>query len=225
MMEFDIITDLQNALANTSLEATHLNVPFREVLKNVAASKSLHFSEDSAGNIYIIRRGKDSELAPIAVSFSLDHGPTESIFASAVRIFSILSEADLHCDLMLVGWTYLDSTLVGRELWDKSITTAHNGAPPELNIFREMESPENMPISAIFEVSEKEGIALRVEGSPILVEKVRKFTTDQTSLHVSEKQLTRAPSVTVVGPGAESIACSMIKEYSAYIVALFDNFD
>ncbi|KAI1212605.1 uncharacterized protein F4807DRAFT_342599 [Annulohypoxylon truncatum] len=217
--------DLRKAYASTESQQTLLNKTFRGALKDFAASQSLQFSEDSAGNNYITRPGKDAGIAPIAIAFPLDGGLSETSFTSAFRVFSLLSKVELSCDLMLVGWTSLDGRVVGRDIWDSSATASPPVVPPELEIFQQKDDPKDMSVSAVFEVSEKKGAALEIDGSPVLVEKARKLATTQANVHEFGKGLIRAPSISIIGPEAESISCSAIREYSAYIVALFDNFD
>ncbi|KAI1077020.1 hypothetical protein F5B20DRAFT_583758 [Whalleya microplaca] len=225
MAGLDTIAGLRKAYASTQALLTPLNTPFREALRKLAESQSLQFSEDSVGNNYITRPGKDPELAPIAIAFPLDGGLSESSFASALRIFLLLSNEDLACDLTLLGWTSLASRIVGREIWEASVTKTSCNVPPELEPFAEMDNPKNVSVSAVVEVSEEKEGVLRVKGSPILVQKARRLATAQESIFEPEGKLTRAPFISIIGPAAESTACSLIKEYSAYITALFDNFD
>ncbi|KAI1100863.1 hypothetical protein F4804DRAFT_317752 [Jackrogersella minutella] len=88
-----------------------------------------------------------------------------------------------------------------------------------------MDSLGTMSVSAIFEVSEQMGMATRIEGSLVLVEKARKLTKAGADIHIPRDTLTRASFISIIAPEDGSIACSIIKEYSAYIVALFENFD
>ena len=164
-------------------------------------------------------------IAPIAIAFPLDGSLSETSFASAFRIFSLLSRVELPCGLALVGWTSLGERIVGRDIWDYSAVAPSQAIPPELELFQQKDNPQDASVSAVFQVSEEIGAPLKIEGSPVLVEKARKLTTAQTNFHEPGKGLTRAPFITIAGPEAESIACSLIKEYSAYVVALFDNFD
>ncbi|KAI0007416.1 hypothetical protein F4779DRAFT_514900 [Xylariaceae sp. FL0662B] len=219
------ISGLQKTYVSAQGLLTPLNTPFREALRKFAASQSFQFSEDSAGNNYITRPGKDPELAPIAIAFPLDGGLSEYSFASASRIFLLLSKEDLSCGLILLGWTSLGSRIIGREIWEASASKSPYDMPPELGTFVEMDDPKNVSLSAIVEVSEQREGVLRAKGSPILIEKARKFTKGEENISEPEVKLTRAPFVSIIGPAAESIACSLIREYSGYITALFDNFD
>ncbi|KAI2464409.1 hypothetical protein F4781DRAFT_436431 [Annulohypoxylon bovei var. microspora] len=219
------LAGLRKAYACAENEKTSLNTTFRGALRGFAESQSLHFFEDNAANNYITRRGKDASLAPIAIAFPLDGGLSEMSFASAFRVFSLLSKADLPCDLMLAGWTSLGERIVGRDIWDASVIASSHVIPPELELFQQRGNPKDVSISAVFGVSEQMGVALKIEGNRVLVEKTRRLATTQADIRELGKGLTRAPSISIVGPEAESITCSAIREYSAYIVALFDNFD
>ncbi|KAI1475209.1 hypothetical protein F4774DRAFT_421740 [Daldinia eschscholtzii] len=222
------LTSLQKFYAGPDVLPTSLNRPFREALRSYATSQALQFSEDSLGNNYIARRDRDTDIAPIAITFPLDGGLSESKFTTAFRVFSLLSEVSLPCNLVLVGWTSLGSQLIGRDFWELSGTTPSYDTPSQLLEFQEFQekaSPKDVPFSAIFEVSGENGTPLRVEGSPVLVEKTRKLTTVQADVRQSHGKAIRAPWISITGSGAEDLAIEAIKEYSAYIVALFDNFD
>ncbi|KAI0384445.1 hypothetical protein F5Y04DRAFT_229653 [Hypomontagnella monticulosa] len=219
------VDNLHHAYAEPSSLHTPLNIPLREALRSFATSQSFLFSEDNAGNTYITRRGQDLGLAPIAIAFPLDGGLSETSFASALRVFMLYSEVDLPCDLMLVGWTHMGSRLVGREIWEASATASGLGdTPPELERFKGMESPQGASVSAIFEICEQAG-TLRIEGSPVLIDQTRKLVAVPADFYESTKLGSRAPWISIMGPGAESVSRSAIQNYSAYIVALFDNFD
>ncbi|KAI1464599.1 uncharacterized protein F4812DRAFT_160643 [Daldinia caldariorum] len=225
MSDIHTLANLQKTYVGPHAIPASLNTPFREALKSYAASQKLQFSEDSIGNNYITRGDRDADIAPIAIAFPLDGGLSESAFISAFRLFSLLSEASLPCNLMLVGWTYSGSRLVGQELWELSATTPSYEVPSELQEFQGKASPKDVSFSAIFQASEEKRTPLRIDGSPVLVEKARKLTTVQADVRQSHKKTVRAPWISITGPGAEDVAMEAIKEYSAYIVALFDNFD
>ncbi|KAI1460017.1 hypothetical protein F4805DRAFT_454957 [Annulohypoxylon moriforme] len=219
------LASLREIYASGQDQDPPLNLILRAALKKFAEAQSLQFSEDSVGNNYITRRGKDASLAPIAITFPLDAGLSETSFTSAFRVFSLLSKVELPCDLMLVGWTSSDGRIVGRDLWDFSASSLSHIISPVLEPFKHRDSPKNLSVSAVFEVSEQVGAPLKIEGSLVLIEKARKLTTTQAEFREPRKELARAPSISITGPEAESFACSVIREYSAYIVALFDNFD
>ncbi|KAI2634813.1 hypothetical protein GGS26DRAFT_589730 [Hypomontagnella submonticulosa] len=219
------IESLHDAYAKPHSLQAPLNIPLREALRRFAASQSFQFSEDNAGNNYITRRGSDSGLAPIAIAFPLDGTLSETSFKSALRVFMLHSKVDLPCDLVLVGWTSMGSRLIGREIWEASATASGLGdTPPGLERFKGMENPQSASVSAIFEIREQIG-TLRIDGSPVLIDQLRKLVTVQADFHQSLEMGSRAPWISIAGSGAESVACSAIKDYSAYIVALFDNFD
>ncbi|KAK6952394.1 hypothetical protein Daesc_006930 [Daldinia eschscholtzii] len=219
------LMSLQKLYAGPDVLPTSLNRPFREALRSYATSQALQFSEDSFGNNYIARRDRDTDIAPIAITFPLDGGLSELKVTTAFRVFSLLSEVSLPCNLVLVGWTSLGSQLIGRDFWELSGTAPSYDVPSQLLEFQEKASPKNVPFSAIFEVSGENGTPLRIGGSPVLVEKTRKLTTAQVDVRQSQAKAIRAPWISITGSGAEDLAIEAIKEYSAYIVALFDNFD
>ncbi|KAI0897250.1 hypothetical protein F4806DRAFT_461442 [Annulohypoxylon nitens] len=223
MSENDDFVSLRKAYMSGQGQ-TSLNTTFRESLKNFSMTQSLQLSEDSAGNNYITRPGKDTGISPIAVAFPLD-GSAKASFTSAFRIFSLLSKLELPCDAMLVGWTSLGEGMIGRDIWFSIDTPSNHGIPPELVSFKQRDSPKDVSVSAVFEVSEQEGVPLKIEGSPVLLEKARNLTKAQTNLRELRSEFARAPYISIVGTEAESIACSIIREYGAYVVALFDNFD
>ncbi|KAI0848376.1 hypothetical protein F5Y00DRAFT_238239 [Daldinia vernicosa] len=225
MADVNTLTNLQKTYAGPHASPASLNTPFREALRSYSTSQSLQFSEDTLGNIYITRRERDTDIAPIAIAFPLDGGLSEPSFTSAFRVFSLLSEVSLPCNPVLVGWTTLGSRLIGQELWEASATAPSYSVPPELQEFQGKTNAKDVSFSAVFGASEQKGIPLRIEGSSILVEKTRKLATGQTDIRQSHKKIIRAPWVSITGPEAEAVAVAAIKEYSAYIVALFDNFD
>lgn len=127
----------------------------------------------------------------------------------------------MSCGLVLLGWTSLGSELVGREIWEGPVSKSL----PELDQFRTMRNPQDASVSAIFDVSEEEaGTKLRVEGSPVLVDKAC-IIPSAASADIRQSKPARAPMVSIKGPQANSAACNMIRSYSTYVVALFDNFD
>ncbi|KAK7755052.1 hypothetical protein SLS62_002867 [Diatrype stigma] len=163
-----------------------------------------------------------------AVAFPLDGNLSEPAFVSAFRVFSLLSrEKTMPCGLVLLGWTSLGSETVGRQIWEGSATASPPASPPELDQFRTMSDPGDASLSAIFNVSEGGGGAiLTIEGSPVLIDKAR-TTLPASSAHIRQSggKPSRAPMVAMTGPEAEVIACATIRSYSAYVAALFDNFD
>ncbi|KAI1662861.1 hypothetical protein F4813DRAFT_12928 [Daldinia decipiens] len=225
MADIHTLTDLKRIYAGPHVSPTSLNTPFREALRSYATSQSLHFFEDNLGNNYITRRERDTDIAPIAIAFPLDGGLSEPSFTSAFRVFSLLFEVSLPCNLVLVGWATLGSRLIGQELWEASAATPSYSVPSELQEFQGNPSARDVSFSAVFGASKQKGIPLRIEGSSILVEKTRRLTTGQADISQSHKKIIRTPWVSITGPEAEVVAIAAIKEYSAYIVALFDNFD
>ncbi|XDG07586.1 hypothetical protein ABKA04_007201 [Annulohypoxylon sp. FPYF3050] len=222
MSENDDFVSLREAYMSGQGQ-TSLNTTLREALKKFCKTQSLQFSEDNVGNNYVTRPGKDTGISPIAVAFPLD-GSSEASFTSAFRIFSLLSKLELPCDVMLVGWTSLGERIIGRDIWFSIDSKSNQDVPPDLEIFKQGDSPKDVSVSAVFEVSEQ-GVPLTIEASPVLLEKARSLTAAQTNLRELRPGFNRAPLISIMGTGAESIACSIIREYGAYVVALFDNFD
>ncbi|KAI1088915.1 hypothetical protein F5B19DRAFT_401609 [Rostrohypoxylon terebratum] len=222
MSENDDLASLRKAYIDGHSQ-TSLNPTFREALKDFCRAQSLQLSEDSAGNNYITRPGKFTGIPPIAIAFPLDDS-AELQFTSTFRLFLHLSKVQLPCDVMLVGWSSLGLREVGRDIWSTINTKPNPTIPPELEPFQQRDSPKNFSVSAVFVVAKLEA-PLTISGSPVLMEKVRSLTTDQAYLSESVGDLIRAPNITILGHEAESIACALIKEYGAHVVALFDNFD
>ncbi|KAI8957735.1 hypothetical protein F5Y11DRAFT_352218 [Daldinia sp. FL1419] len=225
MENVDVPANLQKTYAGPDTSPTSLNTSFREALRSYAAAQSLHFTEDQIGNIYMSRSGLDVDIAPIAVTFPLDGGLSVSTFTTAFRIFSLLSEVSLPCSIVIVGWFCLRERQLGKVFWDMSAAGPLQKVPSQLQGFQENIHPKDISFSAVCRVTEEEGVPLQLEGSPILIKMARGFMTTEADIDISRWRAPRAPWVTIMGPGAEALALSTIKEYSAYIGAIFNNFD
>ena len=167
----------------------------------------------------------------------MDDGFSPATFSSAFRVFSSLAREDLLSDLSLLGWTTLQGKLLGQDAWRSSIelndwqvvvgqkpTTART-LSPELDEFHELPSPSTFPMSAIFEVEKTQAEAIRVTGSPVLVNKARNHSREEVNVGSSTAKTPRAPELRVEGADAEEVALKTICDYSDYCGALFDNFD
>lgn len=184
--------------------------------------------QDSLGNIYISRQGRDPELADIALAFPLDlsDGPA---FKSAFAVFSQLRNDDLLSGSTLMGFTSIKEGVSGRDLWK----TASSASPPSassphdtaLGQFSGFTSPSEISFSALIEVSETEDDPLRICGSPVLVQKAQAQIEDAGSVQVAYQNSLRAPHLRITGSLAERVAKATVGGYSEYIAALFDNFD
>ncbi|KAI1746715.1 hypothetical protein F4782DRAFT_41285 [Xylaria castorea] len=205
-----------------------LNAGFREELKKYAASEQLSVNQDSAGNLGITKPGYDSSLAAITLSFPLD-GCGKSSFVSAFRVFNLLRADDLQCDLTLLGWSSMGERLVGRDIWVAA--DAKKGSalpiPPQLERFSDLADPSTVTFSAIVGIRGDADTATEVAGSPILVEMAKKHmgTNGQLEATMLDRGPVRAPELRVVGMEAEVVARELLKGYSEYVAALFDNFD
>lgn len=188
--------------------------------------------QDNAGNLYLTRSGRDSQLAAMAIEFPVDEGVSPSTFSSAFRVFSHLASEDLICDITLVGWTCLNGKPIGRDLW-QSFTPLkmkqHESvaeAPAELDQFASLPNVSDLPLSALFAISENEEQALRISGSPVITSATAPSTGDNdVQIVPSPSKPRRAPAVEILGRNAERCSRQMIRDYAKYVVALFDNFD
>ncbi|KAI0186901.1 hypothetical protein EV127DRAFT_410852 [Xylaria flabelliformis] len=216
---------------NNGVGICALNFQLREQLKQYAASErlsinvgnrlvekapsffpphSLALQQDSAGNIGITKPGRDSTLAAIALSFPLD-GCGKSWFMSAFRVFNLLRADDLQCDVTLLG-------------------AKKRSAPPmlsQLERFSNLADPSTITFSAIVEVWEDAAVVTEVTGTPILVVTAKEHmgARGQLKTTVLERRAIRAPELRVVGMEAEVVTRELVKHYSEYVAALFENFD
>ncbi|KAI0860543.1 hypothetical protein F4860DRAFT_514714 [Xylaria cubensis] len=204
------------------------NFRLREQLKQYATSEQLSVNQDSAGNIGITKPGRDSTLAAIALSFPLD-GCGKPSFVSAFRVFSLLRNDDLQCDVTLLGWSSADERLIGRDIW-MAAGAKKGPTPPILSQMERLSNladPSTITFSAIVEVREDAAVVNEVTGTPILVEIAKEHmgARGQLKTTVLERRAIRAPELRVVGMEAEVITRELVKHYSEYVAALFENFD
>ncbi|KAI1741290.1 hypothetical protein F4680DRAFT_72940 [Xylaria scruposa] len=213
---------------NDGVDIYTLNTGLREQLKQYATSEQLSISQDSAGNVGITKPGQDSTLAAIALSFPLD-GCGKSSFVSAFRVFDLLRADHLQCDVTLLGWSSVGERLIGRDIW--MVAGAKKGfVPPilsQLERFSDLADPSTVTFSAIVEVRGDTAVVTEVTGSPILVETAKKHMGARGQLKTTmlEKGPIRAPELRIVGMEAEIVARKLVKDYSEYVAALFENFD
>ncbi|KAI1619961.1 hypothetical protein EDD37DRAFT_641543 [Exophiala viscosa] len=209
-------------------ETGHLNRDFRSAVRQFAEAHRLPFSQDNAGNIYIVQPGQDSELSAIAIAFPLDEGLSPDSFEGAFKTFESLRKVNLGCDITLLGWTSIEGRLVGRDVWDRSgvlfakPTTASN--IPQLEQFSSLPEGSTFPLSAVFEVVEGQAATVRISGSPVLLPKVQKNASGSEA-SISTRKILRAPEVRIEGVSAVDVAAVTVQEYSVYVAALFENFD
>lgn len=126
-----------------------------------------------------------------------------------------------------MGWTSLDLEPIGRKIWDASGAKSPSEVRPELEQFQTMRNPGDISVSAVLDVSEEEDeTTLKIEGSPVLIDQARSAPSVAPAeiREVATKPI-RAPVISIKGPEANSVACGLIRSYSAYVVELFDNFE
>ncbi|KAI0544556.1 hypothetical protein F4679DRAFT_34969 [Xylaria curta] len=213
---------------NDGVDIYTLNTELREQLNQYAAAEQLSVNQDSAGNIGITKPGQDSTLAAIALSFPLD-GCGKSSFVSAFRVFNLLRADNLQCGVTLLGWSSVGERLIGREIW--MVAGAKKGSIPpilsQLERFSDLADPSTVTFSAIVEVWGDAAVVTEVVGSPILVETAKKHmgARGQLKATILERGAVRAPELRIMGMEAETVARGLVKDYSEYVTALFENFD
>ncbi|TRX93706.1 hypothetical protein FHL15_005382 [Xylaria flabelliformis] len=205
-----------------------LNLRLREQLKQYAASEQLSVNQDSAGSIGITKPGRDPTLAAIALSFPLD-GCGKSWFISAFHVFNLLRADDLQCDVTLLGWSSMGERLIGRDIWIASDAKKGSALPilSQLERFSDLAHPSTITFSAIIEVREDAAVVTEVAGTPILVDTAKEHigARGQLKATVLERRAIRAPELRVVGMEADVVTRELVKHYSEYLAALFENFD
>ncbi|EXJ83054.1 hypothetical protein A1O1_06672 [Capronia coronata CBS 617.96] len=204
-----------------------LNARFRKALKEFAVSQKLQYSQDNIGNIYITRPGRDHELSSICLTFPLDEPDEHLAFSGAFQAFSHFESHGLKTDLTLLGWTSTDGKLGGRDFWDTFVFKKEpvGQQVAHLQQFEGLPDPSNFSSSAMIEIQEYTGRDLTVSGSPVLVTRVKKLAPDHCKIGSSSRKASRAPEILIQGEGAEDLAQRLIRDYSDYIAALFENFD
>ncbi|OAP62260.1 hypothetical protein AYL99_04463 [Fonsecaea erecta] len=216
---------LRNAYDNPEY-AKGLNTALRKALRLYAAAARLDFVQDNAGNIHIWRHGRDPDLANIAIAFQLDEGRSWASCESAFRLFHQLQRENLLCGVTLLGWTSVGDDYLGRELWEAGgFMPRKQPVQPELEQFSAFEDVSKFQLSAVFEVAETPDTPLEVEGAPVLIEHVKKIASSAVASRTAIRKAIRAPEIRLKGQNAETTGFEAIKTYSAYVGALFDNFD
>ncbi|KIW98940.1 uncharacterized protein Z519_00603 [Cladophialophora bantiana CBS 173.52] len=216
---------LRNAYDNPEYQGG-LNTALRKALRLFATAARLDFVQDNAGNIHIWKHGRDPDLANIAIAFQLDQKGSKASCESAFRLFHQLQRENLLCGLTLLGWTSAGGDYLGRDPWETGGSTPSKWPSKlELEQFSMFADVSKFQLSAIFEVAETHGLPLEAEGAPILLEHVNKVATSAISSRPAVRNQTRAPEVRIKGQSAETIGFEAIKTHSAYVGALFDNFD
>lgn len=171
-------------------------------------------------------QGRDHDLANIAIAFQLDGNRSKAACESAFRIFYQLQRENLLCGVALVGWTSTGEAYIGRNMWEMAGSKADvRPLLRELEQFAGFQDVAEFPLSAIFEVVDDPTEHMHAEGSQVLTEQIQQISRSPVSTTSSSKKILRAPRVLLTGRGAEHLGFEAIKAYSAYIGALFDNFD
>ncbi|KAF2110190.1 hypothetical protein BDV96DRAFT_584529 [Lophiotrema nucula] len=203
-----------------------LNVSLRKSLRLWAAHERLRFTQDDVGNIYVVRTGRDPELASIAVTFPLDSTLSLSSFIGAFDTFFNLQSESLVCDVTLLGWTSPGGELIGQRVWEGSMSRDEaQMLVPDIQQFSGMDSTTAFALSAAFEVLATGSDRLTVKGSPVLVTKVCQEAENEVDVERATGTALRAPVVSLQGVKAVSVAQKVVVLYSEYVAALFDNFD
>lgn len=183
--------------------------------------------------MYVTKPGSDPSLTSIGISAGACPGDASSsqgrwrhslTSAAAAGVLRRLQDEPLLCGVTLIGW----EPAGGRDAWvsaaraDKGhvTTTAHDL------------DPASVSFAAIIDVvvDEDDGEdeaagGLRIVGSPVLVEQASRIAPPGAVFEARGTTVVRAPEVRIVGQDAERVACALVREYSKYIGALFDNFD
>lgn len=220
---------LQRAYSKQGDEDT-LNTAMRRALRQHAAAERLEFRQDSVGNVYINKYGRDSDLGGIALAFPLDEHKSPQLFVGAFTVFSQLASQDLLCGLTLMGCTSSKEGPIGLEMWAASTGASVKSSPPSpqlglLKQFSSLPSPLEFVFSAVFQVYDTTSEALKLDGSFILMVQAQKCALDLGGVTTHVRDFPRAPRLLIEGRNAETIATESIRGYSQYIAALFDNFD
>ena len=182
--------------------------------------------QDNAGNIHIWRHGRDPDLANIAIAFELDENRSKATCETAFRVFYELQRENLLCGVTLLGWTSIGEDHLGRQLWETAASgTRKQQSTPELQQFSVFEDVSKFQLSAIFEITDQEDHKLEAGGAQVLVQQIQKLSSSPVSTRSSPRKQLRAPEVCLKGQSAERVGFEAIKAYSAYVGALFDNFD
>ncbi len=132
-----VLDTLQRAYSKQGAEDT-LNTAMRKALRQHAAAERLEFrvrsqmsrwenrslanlvQQDSVGNVYISKQGRDSDLGGIALAFPLDEHESPQLFVGAFTAFSQLASQDILCGLTLMGCTSSKEGHIGLEMWAAS---------------------------------------------------------------------------------------------------------
>jgi hypothetical protein len=186
--------------------------------------------QDSVGNVYINKQGRDCDLGGIALAFPLDEHKSPQLFVGAFTVFSQLASQDLLCGLTLMGYTSSKKGSVGLEMWAASTAASLKSVSPSpqlgcLNQFSNLPNPPDFIFSAVFQVSDTTSDTLKLDGSFVLMAQAQKSVLDVGDVTTHVRDFPRAPRLLIEGCNAEKIAMESIRRYSEYIAALFDNFD
>jgi hypothetical protein len=159
---------------------------------------------DAAGDLYVRCDGKDSGLADLAIACHLDLEYGNVSMKSGLAVFSALAHDNLACGLVVIGCLSGHGDPQGEDYLKADCFSSH---------------------SAVFEIREFEREELRLEGSPLLISKAKKYVGSGMSINASVSRSTKPVFIRIEGPSSEQVAISTLREYSRYIAALFENFD
>lgn len=128
--------------------------------------------------------------------------------------------------MALVGWTSVNEAYIGRTIWELAGSKADvRPLLGDLEQFAGFQDVAEFPLSAIFEIVDDPTNDTHVDGSQVLTEQIQQISRSPVSTMSSSEKILRAPRIVLTGQGAEQLGFEGIKAYSAYIGALFDNFD
>lgn len=144
-----------------------------------------------------------------------------------MRVFELLRDDDLLCGVALVGWTSIQNRLVGRDAWTSAGSKAKGAsattAAPQIEDMIDFDDPANFNFSAILNILDNASERVELFGSPVLVAHAKKHTS--SAVVGLNMDTVRAPELRIMGKGAGHVAHSLVRDYSKYFGALFDNLD
>ena len=147
-------------------------------------------------------------------------------FSGALHTFIKLLRAHTKCEVSLLGWSSPGQSRVGQDVWEEemSIDAAYEEFPA-LRTFNGLDDVSVFGYSALLEITEMEGAALEVRGSPLLGEKARSYVPANGTVGGGGPTSSRCPVLSICGEGAAEVGERVAMEYSEYVAKLFENFD
>lgn len=147
------------------------------------------------------------------------------MFGSAVRVFNQLAHANLACGVTLLGFTVVGKVVVGKKSWNAPLEATDNPANwKDLKQFQGFPNPQDFTLSALVEICEEDTDSV-LHGSPILLSQWTEQPSPRLDMIEEDGQASRAPCVLIQGREADRVGTALVTSHSAYIGALFDNFD